>query len=161
MSIRMAKLSDLPVIRKICTETILAVYPHYYPKGAVDFFLSLHNRDAIICDIESGCVFLCEAKHDTAGTVTVRHNEICRLFVLPEYQKHGYGREMLDFAEIMISKTYSEIILDASLPARAIYLRRDYKESAFHMIPTDNGDFLCYDEMKKQVRNYNYEKKRP
>lgn len=44
--------------------------------------------------------------------------EICRLFVLPAYQGVGYGREMLDFAEKIISAWYSKVVLDASLPAK-------------------------------------------
>ena len=33
----------LQVVRTITRETIQEIYPHYYPKGAVDLFLSHHN----------------------------------------------------------------------------------------------------------------------
>lgn len=58
---------------------------------------------------------------------------------------------MLDFAEKKISGQYSKIVLDASLPAKKIYLRRGYKEIDFHMILTGENDFLCYDVMEKQI----------
>ena len=90
----------------------------------------------------------------TSGkTVTVKENEICRLFVLPEYQGKGYGRELISFAENEISKQYDKIILHASLPAKAIYLKRGYKEVEFHSLKTENGDYLCYDMMIKQIQN--------
>ncbi len=58
---------------------------------------------------------------------------------------------MLDFAEKRISGQYSKIVLDASLPAKQIYLKRGYKEIEFNIITTRGNDFLCYDVMEKQV----------
>ena len=72
-----------------------------------------------------------------------------RLFVSPQHQKKGYGRELLDFAEGKVSEEYSEIVIDASLPAKSIYLKRGYKEISYNKILTDNGDYLCYDVMVK------------
>lgn len=63
----------------------------------------------------------------------------------------GYGRELVDYAETTIAKHYDEIILDASLSAKSIYLKRGYQEIGYHSIKTDNNDYLCYDVMKKQV----------
>ena len=44
MSIRQAVLSDLHTVRHISATTIAEIYPHYYPKGAVDFFLEHPNE---------------------------------------------------------------------------------------------------------------------
>lgn len=38
MSMKQASLSDLSIIKRISEITISEIYPHYYPKGAVDFF---------------------------------------------------------------------------------------------------------------------------
>lgn len=40
----------------ITRETIQEIYPHYYPKGAVDFFLSHHNDTGIRQDLKAGSV---------------------------------------------------------------------------------------------------------
>ena len=70
-------------------------------------------------DISNHNVFLCyNLEHDAVGTVTIKKNEICRLFVLPQYQGNGHGRELVDYAETTIAKNYDEIILDASLSAK-------------------------------------------
>lgn len=45
----------------------------------------------------------------------------------------------------------NEIVLDASLPAKRIYRKRGYVDWAYHTIQTENGDFLCYDVMRKTV----------
>ena len=84
--------------------------------------------------------------------MTIKENDIGRLFVLPEFQGKGYGKALLDFAEELISRSYSEIILDASLAAKKIYIKRGYTEIEYKTIMTDNGDFLCWDIMTKKVK---------
>ena len=152
MSIKQAVLSDLSIVKKISEVTISEIYPHYYPKGAVDFFLTHHSEANIFSDIRLNRVFLClDAKQNVVGTVTIKTNEICRLFVPPSYQGKGYGTELLDYAEKEISCQYSKIVLDASWPAKKIYLHRGYKDVEFNIIATENSDFLCYDVMEKRA----------
>lgn len=149
MLIKKAEAGDFDIVKTITAETIRIIYPRYYPRGAVDFFLNHHNDENIMHDIKNGFVYLLDENKSAVGTVTLRKNEICRLFVLPQYQKMGYGRILLDFAEDTILKNHSEILIDASLPAKKIYLKRGYIETNYNTIITENGDFLCYDEMKK------------
>lgn len=90
---------------------------------------------------------------EAIGTVSIKKNEICRLFVLPKYQHKGFGRKLLDFAEERIAEEYPEICLDSSLPAKHTYLKRGYVAVEAHTIVAENGDVLCYNWMKK---NSNY-----
>ena len=153
MKIKQAGMEQFETIQSITTETIKEVYPHYYPKGAVDFFLKHHSDEHIRKDILDGRVFLIySAEGNAAGTVTVKENEICRLFVLPSFQGQGFGRELLRFAEETILEQYGVITLDASLPAKTIYKKRGYVETKSHSIQTQGGDFLCYDVMQKTMK---------
>ena len=153
MSIKQAVISDLSTVKKISAITISEIYPHYYPKEAVDFFLVHHSEDNITEDIERNRVFLClDGSRNTVGTITIKKNEICRLFVLPSCQGIGYGTEMLDFAEQAIFAQYSKVVLDASLPAKKIYLKRGYKDIEFNSIAVGNQEFLCYDVMEKRFQ---------
>ena len=96
MSIKQAFLSDLSIVKKITEVTIAEIYPRYYPKGAVDFFLAHHSEKNIRQDIKKDLVFLYfDISEKPVGTVTIRNNEICRLFVLPSYQGKGYGKAAL------------------------------------------------------------------
>lgn len=152
MSIRKAEPSDFDTVKKIAVTTILEIYPDYYPKGAVDFFLEHHSDENIFNDIKMNKVFLCLNSEQTpVGTVTIKENEICRLFVLPDYHGSGYGRELLDYAEKAILSEFTEIIIDASLPAKSIYLKRGYRETEYRVIKAKYDNFLCYDIMVKQV----------
>ena len=148
MKIIQAIAGDFETVRQITQETIRAVYPRYYPAGAVDFFCRHHSDESIRADIASGKVYLLFEEGKAVGTVTVSGNGINRLFVLPKCQHRGYGRELLDFAEQEILAQYDTVRIDASLPAKQIYRKRGYREIEYHMIRTENGDYLCYDVME-------------
>ncbi len=153
MQIIKAQAEKFDTVKRITHNTILEIYPHYYAGGVVDFFLAHHNDENIMKDILAGIVYLISDGEEAIGTVTIKGNEICRLFVLPEYQHRGFGRQLLDFAEKMIAQEHTEIYLDSSLPAKGTYLKRGYAAVEAHKIVAENGDVLCYDLMKK---NSNY-----
>ena len=151
MNIRIANEFDFESVKRITQTTIKTVYPKYYPAGAVQFFCDHHSDEKILEDIKANRVYLIENEENEVGTVTICGNEINRLFVLTKYQHMGYGRALMDFAEKMISKETDTVVLDASLPAKKIYLLRGYKATDYNMIKTDNGDYLCFDVMERHV----------
>ena len=155
-TIKQATTGLLPTITDIVQDTISKIYPHYYPCGAVDYFRNLHSTERIATDITAGNVFLVFETNAPFGTVTIQNNHILRLFVSVNYQRRGIGRSLLDFAEDRISENYSEILIDASFPAKQMYLRRGYIDTEYHTIQTDNGDYLCYDVMKKSCEKRFY-----
>lgn len=149
--IRLAKDTDLDTVIQITRDTISKIYPKYYANGVVDFFLQHHKQENILEDIEKGRVWLLEDNGHYTGTVTIKENAVNRLFVLPEYQSHGYGSQLMDFAEEKIAENYEQIHIDSSLAAKEMYLKRGYKEKRTCRIETDNGDILVYDEMEKHL----------
>lgn len=151
MEIFQASQSNFEIVKSITQKTIITVYPKYYPAGAVQFFSAHHSDEHIEKDIADGKVYLLKNEEGMAGTVTVNENAIQRLFVLPECQHRGFGRKLLDFAEKLISDKYDTAIIDASFPAKRIYLKRGYAEKEYNIIETGNGDFLCYDVMSKEL----------
>ncbi len=103
-------------------------------------------------DILDGKVYLLQSGSQIFATVTVSNNSINRLFVLPEHQHKGYGKLLLDFAENKVAEKYDSVVIDASFSAKKIYKNRGYKEIEYNVIETDNGDHLCYDIMKKDLK---------
>ena len=148
--IRRAAPEESDIITELVRETIKAVYPKYYPAGAVEFFLAHHKPEKIASDIEAGKVYVILRDGVIVGTVTIDGNGIERLFVEPSEQGKGYGGKLLDFAENMIFGYSEKIRLDSSLPAKSIYIKRGYKEKEYCKILTDNGDYLCYDIMERE-----------
>lgn len=157
MIIRNADANDFEAVREITQTTIKEVYPKYYPEGAVRYFSEHHSDDVIMRDINAGNVYVLEDEEGNyAGTVTVSGNEICRLFVLPEFQHLGYGKALLDLAEESIAENYDTVAVDASLPAKKIYILRGYKETGYNVTDTGYGDYLCYDRMEKKFDQHEY-----
>lgn len=147
--IRLAKIEDLNEVNRIVVSSIKSVYPKYYPIVAVDLYLNYHNIDNIMNDITDNKVYVVCNNDLIIGTVTIKENDISRLYIDPDYQNHGYGSMLLDYAEKIISEKYDSAVLDCSLPAKSLYLKRGYKEIYYNSLQGDNGDFLCYDGMEK------------
>lgn len=147
--IRIASQKDFDLIRNIVQNTIMEVYPHYYPRGVVEFFSSLHNDIAIKEDIETQKVYIVMVDQTSIATVTIDKNEINRLFVFLDYQKHGYGTQILDWAENKIFKMYGTVRLHAALPGKSIYLKRGYKLVEFRKKEVDFQDWICIDILEK------------
>lgn len=137
-------------VAAIVKETIQKVYPHYYPSGAVQFFLDLHSEARIEELMYSEEIYLVVVRGNVIGTGSIRKNEICRLFILPQYQGKGYGSRLMDLLEAQIFENYPKVHIDASFPAESMYLRRGYQIISYEKIETENGDFLCYHTMEKR-----------
>ena len=151
MKIEQATELMFSAVKRITHETIDEIYPQYYPAGAVDLFKRYHSDENILSDIKNGYVFLLYVDAEPIATITINGNHILRLFVLSEYQHKGYGNALLDFAEKKIAESYTEVELDASFPAKHIYLKRGYSEKEYHKLQAENGDYLCYDVMVKNL----------
>ena len=149
--IRLAELADLERVLQITHDTISELYSHYYAEGVVEFFLEHHSREHVLSDIEDGIVWLLEEDGSMIGTVTIKGDAVNRLFVLPGYQSHGYGSQLMDFAEDKIAEQFTHVHIDSSLAAKEMYLKRGYKEKKTYRIPADHGDILIFDEMEKRV----------
>ena len=136
-------------VAEIVEKTIKAVYPHYYPSGAVQFFLDLHNEERIREAADREDIYFAVVQGKIVGTGSIRGNEICRLFILPEYQKKGYGSRLMDLLEDRVSQKYQAVHIDASFPAESMYLKRGYQIRTYEKIETEGGDYLCYHTMEK------------
>src|SRR5665647_1497264 len=149
MGIIRATLQDTDDIFKITQIVIQQSYSHYYPASVVQFISNFHSKDKIKDDIENGEILLFKSDDGTSlATGTARGEEISRLFVLPEAQGQGIGRALMDVLEPLILNSHTSIKLDASLPAKLMYLKRGYKEISFEAQPIGNGDFVCYSVME-------------
>lgn len=149
MDLIKATQEHLDITRDIIHNAINYIYPNYYPKGAVDFFLAHHSDEKVKNAIDRNEIYLFLQGNDFVGTGSVKENEICRLFVLPQYQGQGYGTKIMDILEKLLFKSFDEVKLDASFPAYNMYIKRGYVPTEFHKILTENGHYLCYHVMKR------------
>lgn len=158
MIYELAKSEDLENVYDVVQRTIKTIYPKYYPAEVVDFFCKHHNKEVISKDIEKGCVGVLRIKDKIIATGCFVENHITRVYVLPEYQKKGFGTFMIKNIEAQMSEKYDKAYLDASLPAAALYEKLDYKTVKHERYTVENGVILTYEVMEKELHKWKMEK---
>lgn len=149
MEYRRALLSDTEQITELVQNTIGTVYPKYYSKEAVNFFCSLHCKERILEDVKQGSVWVLMENNKIIGTGSCEKNHITRVYVLPQYQRRGYGSYIMQKLEEVIAQNYKKAVLDASLPACRMYEKRGYRTAEHRQWPLENDVVLVYEVMEK------------
>lgn len=135
-------------VYKLVQETILTIYPRYYPKEVVDFFCMLHNKEKIAEDIKQGHLGILLDNDNLVGTGSYKGNHITRVYVKPAVQGKGYGSYIMQCLEDKIGREYDTVYLDASLPAVRLYERRGYRTKSHEKWDLENNVVLVYEVMK-------------
>ncbi|MCI5729975.1 MAG: GNAT family N-acetyltransferase [Eubacterium sp.] len=151
MFYELATIENLQAIYNVVQHTIKTVYPKYYPSEVVDFFCKLHSEDAILKDIKSGHVGVLKVDDKIVGTGCFVKNHITRVYVLPNYQKKGFGTFIIRNMEDQIAKNYDKVYLDASLPAAALYEKLGFSTTKHEKYPVENEAILVYEIMEKKL----------
>ncbi len=145
-----ATTDNIDCIFEIVQNTVIAIYPKYYPGEVVDFFCALHNRENIARDVENGNVgILLSDDKKIIGTGSHEGNHITRVYVLPEFQGMGYGSYIMQSLEEEIGANYHTVQLDASLPASMLYEHRGYRTIKHEKWAVENDVILVYEIMEK------------
>lgn len=149
MEFRLANNQDIDSVYELVQETIKTVYPKYYLKEIVDMFCEFHSLENIIKDIEAGNTYVLIENDEIIGTGTKNENHITRVYVLPKFQKKGYGTFIMNQLEEMIKVRYDYVDIDASLPACRLYSHLGYKTVDHGIWECENGVIQVYEIMKK------------
>ena len=151
MKIKKAQLEDTQEIFLLVQNTIRTVYSNAYTKDEVEFFSTLHNKEAIKEDVSKGIVFVLSDVNKILATATVEGNHLMRVFVEQFHRGQGFGSKLMDFVESEIAKNYKESVLDTSLVAKDFYTHRGYVYTHSDSIEINGGKILKYDIMKKTL----------
>lgn len=104
MIYELATIEDIQAVCDVVQHTIKTIYPKYYPKEVVDFFCEHHSKDAILKDIKNSYVSVLKIDGKIIATGCYVEEHITRVYVLPEYQKKGYGTFIVRNIEEQIAK---------------------------------------------------------
>lgn len=151
MEFKLAESRDAKKVYALVQETIQVVYPKYYLKEIVDMFCEFHSFENIIRDIETKNTYILVENEEIIGTGTKNENHITRVYVLPQYQKNGYGTFIMNQLEKIIKEKYDSVSIDASLPACRLYANLGYRTVDHGIWECKNGVIQVYEIMKKQL----------
>ncbi len=138
-------------IVNLVENTILTVYPKYYPNEVVNFFCKLHSKENILNDIKNRTVGILIVDNNIVGTGCYNENHITRVYVNPLYQKNGYGSYIIQCLENIIREKYDTVYLDASLPASHLYEKLGYSTIEHKKHTLENDVVLVYEVMEKSL----------
>ena len=139
-------------IYHVLHTAIKTIYPKYYPKEVVDFFCRHHSKEHVLKGIASGNMGVLMEGNVIVGTGCFDQNHITGVYVLPSFQKRGFGSHIMNCLENEISRKYDTAVLDASLPAVCLYEHRGYKTVGHGVHELENGAKLVYEIMEKKIR---------
>ena len=146
-----ATIANVDEVTELVQKTILTIYPNYYPKEVVDFFIELHSYENILKDIKKDAVGVLINDGIIVGTGCYKENHITRVYVNPTFQGQGLGSYIMQCLEDEIAQKYDNVILDSSLPASHLYEKRGYKTIKHEKWPVKNNVVLVYEIMEKSV----------
>lgn len=129
--------------------TIKEIYAKYYRDEVVSFFCKWHSMERILADVEAKKVYVMFSNDKIVATGTADGEHITRVYVLPEYQRCGYGSAIMDFLEQKIINENGAAWIDSSLPAGRFYHSRGYMTKEHQEYELDNGKILEYEVMIK------------
>ena len=153
MEFIMADKKDTERVYELVQETIKTIYPKYYLKEIVDMFCEFHSRENIMQDIIDENLYILLDCGELIGTGTKKENHITRVYVLPKFQKKGYGTFIINHLEELISEKYAYADIDASLPACRLYSYLGYQTVDHGIWECKNGVIQVYEIMKKQLKS--------
>lgn len=146
----LASKNDVQEIFNIVQNTVREIYPKYYLPEIVDMFCEYHNMQKISDDIQFGKTYKLIVDDKMIATGTIDENHINRVYVLPAYQRKGYGSFIMKSLENIIAEKFDMATIDASLPACRLYESLGYKTKEHGIWECANGVIQVYEIMEKK-----------
>lgn len=113
---------DIPQIRALMHLTISACYPAIYPERVVQFFLNYHSPEEIRRRVKNGLVVALRDQDELRGTGFLMEEEMGGLYVHPDHQRKGYGRQIVEYLiKNALENKVFRIWLDATPLAKPLY----------------------------------------
>lgn len=150
--LRQFRNDDLASLHHMIEGTIDISYSGVYPPRAVQYFKEYHSKSKIMERSQLGEIWLIESKGILVATGALVGNEILGVFVKPEDQGQGFGKEIMGRLERRArEKGFSEVILSVSLPSRKFYEKLGYEVLEKSSFDVCGGQYLEYWPARKAL----------
>lgn len=134
------------------SETIDGIYAPVYAPSVVEFFKSFHSEERIADRATDGHVLVVEENEEIIGTGGSAENRIFGMFVLPEHQGRGLGKQLMSELEARLKTDgHRTAVLSMSLPSEAFYRRLGYQDTETYTKTMHDGEILTFADATKQL----------
>lgn len=139
-------------IRDLIHTVIKECYPKVYPQSVVKYFLFYHDSLHTLENIENGYTIALYYKDKLIASGNLKEDSIGGVYVLPEYQKRGYAKiiveRLLDKAR---KQELKKVILDSTLIAKKLYDSLGFTTVEEMSMEMENGEMLDYYHMEIEL----------
>lgn len=152
MPFRKAEIEDFDVIKKIVIDTINEIFPLFYPKNIVAYYLDLNTDEILKEQINLGNFYLYIVDEEAIAAASINVNHIEKFYVLRKYQNKGYGNKFMDYLESQVSKNYDSVTSIVTSSSYGMHDRRGYKIIENKKIRLKTGEILAFQLAKKELK---------
>jgi N-acetylglutamate synthase-like GNAT family acetyltransferase len=130
-------------------NTSYSMFPSEYRKHWID---EHHSTDHIATEASEGYTLVIECEGKIIGTGNVFHKQIQSLFVHSEYQRRGYGTELIHRLEEYARKEGVDTLrLSALTPSKQFFEALGYRIISENQFQDDNLRQFKYYVMEKSI----------
>lgn len=148
--IKRLKEERLDDLYRLIRKTIYDCYKTIYPSEVLEYFLSYNQPGDILEDMNNGYSILVYADEVIVGSGTLLNTNIRRVFVLPEFQKNGIGRMIIEHLENNAkSNGLSFVELYSMMPSVGFYEKLNYKSPGICYYYTSGNVEVEFQRMEK------------
>jgi len=138
---------DNLIIEKAVPENAQDVFQIFQSaRGQMTYLPHLHTeedtRKFIYGLVDNGTVYVAKNEKDVLGFIEVSNNFINHLYISPNYQGHGVGKKLLDFAKGKNPDGLSLWVFEENDGAIKFYEREGFKLMEKREINPDNEEHL-------------------
>jgi ribosomal protein S18 acetylase RimI-like enzyme len=133
--------------------TIKKCYPECYSPRVIDFFIEYHNPKELLRKATEGSMLLAFNNNKLVASGYLVENELGGLYVHPDYQNQGIGRQMV---QQLINQAYcnklDSVWLTSTPLAVKLYEQEGFKTIEEKEMVLEGGESLAYYYMRKGLR---------
>ena len=132
--------------------TIITSYSMFPSEYRQHWMNEHHSKDHIVAETSEGYTLILEYERKIVGTGNILHDQIQSLFVHPEYQRRGYGIELIRRLEEQARMDGVRIIrLSANTLSKQFFERLGYRMISENRFKDDDLRQFKYYIMEKRV----------
>lgn len=163
MNIVVASKEQLPIVRKLAKIIWPLAYGSIISKGQIDYMLDMmYSIESLEKQLQNNKVFLlAEVENRYIGFASYELNcdstdktKIHKLYILPEIQRKGVGRKLVDFiAEIAITNQNKivNLTVNKNNKAKDFYLKNGFEITEEAVFDIGNGYVMDDYIMEKKI----------
>ena len=116
-----------PEISDLIVKTLLETNSKDYPQNIILKVVSNFSPDKLKLLMKQRQTFVAILNDEVIGTAAIEENFIRTVFILPNNQKYGVGKLLVQHIEqIAFKKGYSSLKVSSSITAEGFYVRLGY-----------------------------------